>query len=436
MTRATATSAPRPRTLHLTNAYHATSGGIRTFYHALLAEASRQERAMALVVPAETSSVEPLDRWTAIHRLAAAPAPWFDRRYRLLRPRHYVGGRSPLARLLATFGPDVVEVCDKYTLLPLAAFVRAGWYGRAPRPTVVGMSCERMDDNVAAYLRGGRCLRAVAHAYLRHAYGPAFDRHVANSDYTAEELRRGAGIDQVAVANPGVDVDAFLGATRDLAWRASLLRLGGGAAHSILALYAGRLSPEKHLDRLIHAVGLLSAAPAAPDVRLVLAGDGPQQRALAALAGAVAPGRVQFLGPLMDRARLAALYASADVFVHPNPREPFGIGPLEAMAAGVPVVVSATGGVRSYASVDNAWLAEDDPVALAAALVAAAAGRRDARVARAIATARACAWPEMARRHFALLDRLHVECQPESGRGARTVTQSFLARDGAAIRTR
>lgn len=417
-----ATSALRPRTLHVTNAYHATSGGIRTFYHALLTEASRQEREMTLVVPAETSSIEPRDRWTAIQRIAAPPAPWFDRRYRLLRPRHYVGRRAPLARLLATFRPDVVEVCDKYTLMPLAAMLRAGRFGRGPRPTVVGLSCERMDDNVAAYLPAGRRLRHVAQAYLRYAYGPAFDRHVANSDYTAEELRRGAGIDDVVVALPGVDAERLLGATRDGEWRASLLRHGGGNAHSILALYAGRLSPEKQLDRLIHAVGVLAAAPAAPDVRLVIAGDGPQQHALAALADAVAPGRVQFLGNVADRLRLATLYASADVFVHPNPHEPFGIGPLEAMAAGVPVVVSVIGGVRSYANDDNAWLTEDDPVALAAALVAAAAGRGDPRVGRAAATARGFAWPEMARRHFAVLDRLHAERLSSRRAGSRAVS--------------
>lgn len=411
MTGAAATTSRRPRTLHLTNAYHATSGGIRTFYHALLAEASRQERAMALVVPAETSSVESADQWTAIHHMAAAPAPWFDRRYRLLRPRHYGGRASLVAQLLATFRPDVVEVCDKYTLMPLAALLRAGWYRYEPRPTVVGLSCERMDDNVGAYVRGGRRLRPLAHAYLRHAYGPAFDCHVANSEYTAEELRLGAGIHDVAVALPGVDVEAFQGAARDLAWRASLLRTGGGDMRSVLALYAGRLSPEKHLDRLVHALGLLTAAPPAPDVRLVLAGDGPERHALAALADAVAPGRVQFLGTLMDRARLATLYASADVFVHPNPHEPFGIGPLEAMAAGVPVVVSTTGGVRSYADAGNAWLTPDDPAALAVAIVAAAAGRNDARVTRAAATAAAYAWPEMARRHFAVLDRLHAERQ-------------------------
>jgi len=55
---------------------------------------------------------------------------------------------------------------------------------------VVGLSCERMDDNVSAYLSPGRLGRALSRAYIRHLYGPPFDAHVANSEYTAGELRR------------------------------------------------------------------------------------------------------------------------------------------------------------------------------------------------------------------------------------------------------
>ncbi len=43
---------------------------------------------------------------------------------------------------------------------------------------------------------------------------------------------------------------------------------------------------------------------------------------------------VTYLGHEADRRRLADLYANVDVFLHPNPREPFGIAPLEAMASG------------------------------------------------------------------------------------------------------
>src|SRR6202044_73830 len=65
---------------------------------------------------------------------------------------------------------------------------------------------------------------------------------------------------------------------------------------------------------------------------------------------------VTFLGHVADRETLADYYANADVFVHPNPREPFGIAPLEAMASGLALVAPNSGGVTSYAESTNAWL--------------------------------------------------------------------------------
>lgn len=395
-----------PISVHLTNAYHATSGGIRTMYRALLTSASHQARQMHLVVPAAESWVEHLDRWTTIHHVAAANSPWFDRRYRLLRPVHYAGRRSPVGRILAAVRPDIVEVCDKYTLAQVGRLVRAGWFWRGHRPTAIGLSCERMDDNVAAYLPGGRWLAAAASAYIRTVYATAFDAHLANSAYTADELIQ-QGVSRVAVCGMGVDVACFLQAAPDAALRASLLRAAGGAQGSLLVLYAGRVSPEKHLDRLVRAVGGLARRPGA-DVRLVVAGDGPAMESLRSLAGHEAPGRVHWLGNVGERSTLATLYASADVFAHPNDREPFGIGPLEAMAAGVPVVVPNRGGVLSYARDDNAWLAAPTAEGLGAAVLAAGLGRDASRIAKARATAEAHAWPTMAQRYFDTLDRLHI----------------------------
>jgi len=399
---------PVVRTLHVTNAWHATSGGIRTFYRALMAAASELEREMTLVVPGEASGVEVCDRWTSIHHVAARRAPWFDRRYRLLRPTHYRDPASAVGRVVASMRPDLVEVCDKYTLVPLARWLRAGRF--AVRPTVVGLSCERMDDNVAAYVAGGRHLRGVARAWMRNVYVPSFDVHIANSAYTAGELEVAGAT--AAVCGMGVDATRFLQASRDEAWRRHLLEAAGGTATSVLVLYAGRLSPEKHLDLLVRAVGHAAHHGRAPDLRLVLAGDGPDATRIAALARTVVPGRLHFIGNVTDRAALAALYASADVFAHPNHREPFGIGPLEAMAAGVPVVVPDGGGVRTYANDGNAWLAEPEAAAFATAILdAAGAGRAAGRVRAARETARAFDWPVMARRYFATLDRLHAARQ-------------------------
>jgi glycosyltransferase involved in cell wall biosynthesis len=77
----------------------------------------------------------------------------------------------------------------------------------------------------------------------------------------------------------------------------------------VVLLYVGALVPEKGVDTAIETCGLL------PDAHLVVAGDGPQRRDLQALADAVAPGRVHFLGSVEDP---APLYREADVLVLPS----------------------------------------------------------------------------------------------------------------------
>ena len=49
------------KTLHLTNAYHPTSGGVREFYHALLKHAARSNHHMRLIVPWSESAVHDID---------------------------------------------------------------------------------------------------------------------------------------------------------------------------------------------------------------------------------------------------------------------------------------------------------------------------------------------------------------------------------------
>ena len=78
--------------------------------------------------------------------------------------------------------------------------------------------------------------------------------------------------------------------------------------------------------------------------RLVVAGDGPARAEVEAVLEPAAAGRCRFLGEL-DQTELAAVYAAGDLCVWPAVNEAYGMAMLEAQAAGVPVVSSASRGV-------------------------------------------------------------------------------------------
>jgi alpha-1,6-mannosyltransferase len=390
-------------TLHITNSYHPTSGGVRTFYHALLEAANAVRSHVRLVVPGPRSVTEDVGGYGRIYQIAAPAAPAFDRRYRMLMPHTYLpwfGGA--VVEILERERPDVVEICDKYSLPYLAAMLRKRWHRRVRRPVLVGLTCERFDDNMAAYVSDSGLARAFTRWYIRHIYGPPFDAHIAVSDYTAAELR-GALHDRepwfIRTCPMGVDAEGFAPARRSDEVRDRLLRHTGGSARTTLLFYAGRLSPEKNIGLLVEAMRELSNAPGA-DYRLVVAGEGPVADRLHGY-----PDRIWLCGNL-DRVTLAEYCASCDVFVHPNPREPFGIGPLEAMASGIPLVAPNAGGVLEYASPANAWLAEPTGSAFADAIRAASLGD-PGRIDAAMKTAARFGWRDATRRYFDAYDDLH-----------------------------
>jgi glycosyltransferase involved in cell wall biosynthesis len=133
------------------------------------------------------------------------------------------------------------------------------------------------------------------------------------------------------------------------------------------------------------------------------------------------------LGHIVSREDLADLYANCDALAHPNPREPFGIAPLEAMASGLPVVAPHAGGILSYANARNAWLVEPTGSGLAAGVLGVFAGEleRTARIAEALRTAASFDWPHVAAVFFDLYDTLHQRFQKsrEVSVGVRTASE-------------
>jgi glycosyltransferase involved in cell wall biosynthesis len=106
------------------------------------------------------------------------------------------------------------------------------------------------------------------------------------------------------------------------------------------AVAVARLNPEKDHVSLLHAVAL--AIRAEPAFRLEIAGDGPCEAELKALATRLGLGdAVRFLGQVDD---VPALLARAGLLVQPSLLEGIALTLLEAMARGLPVVATRVGG--------------------------------------------------------------------------------------------
>jgi alpha-1,6-mannosyltransferase len=395
------------KTLHLTNAYHDRSGGIRTMYHALMDQAARERRQIRLIVPGADDGEVRINPYATVYRVRAPLAPAFDRRYRFISPSRFLpAGRGRVWQIIGREAPDVMEICDKYSLCYLAGLLRRRRRSPGDGPTLIGLSCERLDDNIGAYVISGAVGAAAARAYLGRVYIGMFDAHAANSVYTAGELHRAMRaphLRPVHVVPMGVDVGDPIDDRRRAALRAEVRAGLGLDADSALVLYAGRVSPEKQVEALVRVGARLTGLNA----HLLIAGDGPSRPDLEASCGRAAPGVCRFLGHV-DKDRLSGLLAASDVFVHPNSREPFGIGPLEAMAAGLPVVLPRAGGVLTYATDQNAWLA-DSATQLADGVAAVLEHPHLARMraAAARATAERCSRPSAAARMFRVYDAIH-----------------------------
>ncbi len=121
---------------------------------------------------------------------------------------------------------------------------------------------------------------------------------------------------------------------------APLQRHPDPARHDVICV--ARLRAQKNHATLIDALARVRAE--VPDVRLLLVGDGAEREAVRAHARRSGlDGSVELLGSVED---VWPLLAQAHVFVLPSRYEPLGIAVLEAMAAGLPVVASAVGGLR------------------------------------------------------------------------------------------
>ena len=170
------------------------------------------------------------------------------------------------------------------------------------------------------------------------------DRVLVVSRTWQQRLADDYGVKADVVTN-GVDVDRFA-ADPPPAVRAAL-RVRAGAGGRFLILTVGGIEPRKGTDHMFRALSLLRRRWAHAPVLAIIGGHSFQDhtpyrdRVIASMAGLdLQFGRdVALLGTVPDD-EMAAWYHAADAFAFPSVNEGFGLVVLEAMAAGLPVVLS------------------------------------------------------------------------------------------------
>ncbi len=164
-------------------------------------------------------------------------------------------------------------------------------------------------------------------------------------------------------------------------------------------LYVGSVFNRRHLPELIRAFAVVARAH--PGLRLEIVGDNrtyPWQdlQAVAAEAGA---SEATTIRSYVGEDALAALYSRAAVFAFLSDYEGFGLTPLEALAAGSPIVVGDTPVAREVYGDAAMYVAPGDVASIAAALgrLLADAESRDALLARAPAVLGRYSWERAGR---------------------------------------
>ena len=256
----------------------------------------------------------------------------------------------------------------------------------------------------------------IAFAIERWATRTA-DLVLVNSIAVGDELSRiyAANPKRMDLLHPGLDVGAAARAQSEERLRMFRSILAGPTEH--LVTFAGRLDSEKGVDTLINAFSIVCSQRA--DVRLAIAGRGVLQP--------IVEDHVRKLG-LQDAVNLCgylegevlrSFYRVGDVHVCPSHYEPFGLVALEAMAAGTPVVVSDTGGLRDIVSSTKVGrrVAPRDAEALAGTLLellGSPSTRRQLAKAGSKHASERFGWPGLARRAAELYSRVLVPKEPVS----------------------
>ena len=315
----------------VTQAYHAASGGIKTYLEAKREFLRRfTNHTHVLIRPGAEDCVDVDDRLCDV-KVRGFEVPGASG-YRLIVAMNHINAR------LMEFRPDVVELATAY-LLPgvwktarsMGSTLSAFYHTDFPSAYVEPFARRLFGTAIA------RRLFNLAELYLRHTH-KRFDVNFVASQLFQQQLKT-RGVPRLVLLPLGVDTRLFHPQRRDSELRRSL----GASASDSVFIYAGRLDQEKCVETLLDAFQKIEKRYA---TKLWLVGDGPDRTVIERrVAGS---STIRLLPYETDRKRLATLLASADAYASAAPFETFGLSVVEAQASGKPVV-----GVRAGAMVDR-----------------------------------------------------------------------------------
>jgi glycosyltransferase involved in cell wall biosynthesis len=243
--------------------------------------------------------------------------------------------KQALFRLWSLKRPDVVHIATEGPL---------GWSALAAALKLKLPVSTGFHTNFHSYSQhyGVGFLSKPIALYLRKFHNRAHATLVPTDDLCRELAI--LGFENLRVVSRGVDTRLFSPARRD----PQLRRDWGATDGAAVALYVGRLAPEKNLKVVVDAyAGMRTRVPLA---RLVMVGDGPERAALAARHP-----EIVFAGTRTGE-DLAAHYASADIFPFASLTETFGNVTLEAMASGLAVVAYDYAAAQQYLAHERSGL--------------------------------------------------------------------------------
>lgn len=286
-----------------------------------------------------------------------------------LSPGNFIGTPPAVRGIVERGAYDIVHVHT-----PIAAFVtRFALRGRTPgaRPAVIYTA-----HGFHFYDGGSAMSNRLYHAAERAAAAwTDYLVTINHQDYDAARAFGTIDADRVRyVPGIGVDTDLYAPDATSPAAAAAIRSELGVPEEAFMLTMIAEFGPVKRHAHLFAALGQVMD----PRVVLVLVGEGPLESSLREKATALGiSDRIRWAGYRRD---IPAILAASDALVLCSEREGLNRSVLEAMAAGKPVIGTATRGIADAITPDTGWVVDkNDTSGLAAAIAAASADPAEVR---------------------------------------------------------